>query len=325
MNTFPDRRVEIDRHWSLVAAGALLGCVGIGVMFSLAVLLQSISTDTGWSRAGLSSAMTLGFLAMGVAGFGWGAASDRIGPRWVTLAGAFLLGLGCLMAARSTTLAGFQLCYGVVIGIATASFFAPVMAITAALFDRRRNLAISLVSAGVGVAPMTISPLVAWLLAEHGWRDTLTWVGFLAWALTLPAVLFIPLAPASSLVSDPSTSDASGQRPGTADDERSSTAAALPGPPPATIGQALRSRPFIVLSLAFFACCAAQAGAGGDRLKAAARFEPQPMPFFDRMLRLVFESLRVDQPRPLVGPTVPCPVLRQCAWSPSQYRSSPCT
>ena len=32
------------------------------------------------------------------------------------------------------------------------------------------------------------------------------------------------------------------------------------GPPLATIGQALRSRPFIVLSLAFFACCAAHSG-----------------------------------------------------------------
>src|SRR5438445_10817894 len=74
-------------RWVIVAAGALMTCVGIGAMFSLAVYLQPMSVDTCWSRTGISSAMTLDFLVMGVAGFGWGAASDRFGPRAVVLAG----------------------------------------------------------------------------------------------------------------------------------------------------------------------------------------------------------------------------------------------
>lgn len=60
----------LDRNWSLVAAGAVLGCVAIGAVFSLAVLLGPMGAATGWSRAGLSAAMTLAFLSMGVAGFG---------------------------------------------------------------------------------------------------------------------------------------------------------------------------------------------------------------------------------------------------------------
>jgi len=65
-----------------------MGCVAIGAMFSLAVFLGPISAATGWSRAAVSSAMTLDFLVMGLAGFAWGAASDRMGPRMVVLAGA---------------------------------------------------------------------------------------------------------------------------------------------------------------------------------------------------------------------------------------------
>ncbi len=80
--------------WVIVGAGALMTCVAMGAMFSLAVFLQPMSVDTGWSRAGISGAMTLDFLAMGVAGFGWGAVSDRYGPRLVVLIGAVLLGLG---------------------------------------------------------------------------------------------------------------------------------------------------------------------------------------------------------------------------------------
>ena len=42
-------------RWVIVAAGGLLGCVAIGGMFSLPVLLQAIAHDTGWSVAGIAT------------------------------------------------------------------------------------------------------------------------------------------------------------------------------------------------------------------------------------------------------------------------------
>ncbi|HEY5802615.1 MAG TPA: MFS transporter [Lysobacter sp.] len=228
--------LSMDRNWALVAAGALMGCVAIGTIFSLAVLLAPMSAATGWSRAGLSSALTLAFLSGAFAGFGWGMLSDRFGPRIVVLAGSLLLGLSCVLASRANSLLQFQLTYGVLLGVASSSFFAPVIAATAASFERRRNLAISLVSAGVGVAPMTMSPLVAWLISHYDWRQTLLIVGVLSWVLTLPAVWFIRAVPAE-------TADVASI------ESREMSA-----------GQALRSKPFIVLALAFFACCAAHSG-----------------------------------------------------------------
>ncbi|MDH5834340.1 MFS transporter [Luteimonas kalidii] len=228
----------LDRNWSLVAAGAVLGCVGIGALFSLAVLLTPMGAATGWSRTGISMAMTLAFLTSGIAGFGWGMLGDRIGPRPVVTAGAVLLGLSLLLASRATSLLQFQLAFGVLMGVAVASFFAPVMAATAAAFERRRNLAVSLVSAGVGVAPMTMSPLVAWLLTRYDWRETLLLTALLAWALALPAAWCVraaPVAPAAATQDGPAADRM-------------------------TLAQALRSRPFLVLALAFFACCAAHSG-----------------------------------------------------------------
>ena len=104
--------------WVIVGAGALMGCVAIGALFSLAVFLQPMSEATGWSRTGISTAMTLDFLAMGVAAFGWGALSDRFGPRIVVLSGSLLLGLGLALASRATSLLEFQLIYGIVVGVA---------------------------------------------------------------------------------------------------------------------------------------------------------------------------------------------------------------
>src|SRR5919201_4239508 len=120
--------MQSSYRWVIVAVGALMTCVGIGAMFSLAVYLQPMSAETGWSRTGISSAMTLDFLVMGAAGFAWGAISDRIGPRLVVLAGAVLLGLGLVLASRATSLTQFQLTYGLMVGLAAGSFFAPMIA-----------------------------------------------------------------------------------------------------------------------------------------------------------------------------------------------------
>src|SRR3977135_4070302 len=156
--------------WVVVAAGGLMGCVAIGTVFSLAVFLAPMSEATGWSRTGISSAMTLGFVTMGFASFGWGALTDHFGPRIVVLAGGVLLGLGLALASRATSLLEFQLIYAIVVGGAAGAVFAPTMATVAGWFEKNRSLAVSLVSAGMGGAPMAVSPFPGWLITTYDWR-----------------------------------------------------------------------------------------------------------------------------------------------------------
>ena len=231
-------RQEPAYGWVMVAAGALMTCIAAGAMFSLAVFLGAIAAETGWSRATISSAMTLNFLAMGVAGFAWGAASDRFGAKPVVLAGAVLLGAGLLLSSRATTPWQFQAAYGVLVGIATGSFFAPMIAVVSSWFETRRSLAVSLVSVGVGVAPMTMSPFAAWLLGRMDWRSAEAVIGLLVWLTLIPVALLVRNAP----VEAPASSSA--------------PAASRRG----ELAQALRSRAFIVLAATFFACCAAHSG-----------------------------------------------------------------
>jgi len=228
-------------RWVIVACGALMTCVGIGAMFSLAVYLQPMSVDTGWSRTGISSAMTLDFLVMGAAGFGWGALSDRIGPRLVVLAGAALLGLGLVLASGATSLLQFQLTYGLMVGFASGAFVAPMIAAVTGWFEQNRSLAVSLVSAGMGVAPMTISPFARWLISTYDWRTAMLTIGIAAWILLIPAALLVRQPPAPPA--------GAGAARGPAANGAGLTAA-----------QALRSPQFAVLALTFFACCAAHSG-----------------------------------------------------------------
>ncbi len=232
--------MKLHYGWVVVGAGALMGCVAIGTVFSLAVFLQPMAAATGWSRTGISSAMTIVFLTMGVGGFGWGALTDRFGPRIVVLSGGLLLGLGLALASRTTSLLEFQLIYGIVVGGAAGAVFAPTIATVTGWFEKHRSLAVSLVSAGMGVAPMTISPFASWLITTYDWRTAQFAIAILAWLLLVPAALLVRRPPAMNA-------------PGAAPDGAA-------GDPGMTVGQALRSPQFLVLALTFFCCCATHSG-----------------------------------------------------------------
>ena len=236
--------MKLHYGWVVVAAGAVLGCVAIGTTFSLAVFLQPMADSTGWSRTGISTAMTMVFLMMGVGGFGWGALTDRFGPRPVVLSGGVLLGLGIALASRASSLLEFQLIYGILVGGATGAIFAPTMATVTGWFDRHRSLAVSLVSAGMGAAPMIISPFAGWLITNYEWRTAQLLIAILAWTLMVPAALFVRRAPM------PAAAGAAGP----------AITGSAPGDPAMTVGQALRSPQFLVLAATYFACCATHSG-----------------------------------------------------------------
>jgi len=230
---------ESPYRWVIVALGGLMGCVAIGAMFSLAVFLAPMSAETGWSRAGISFAMTINFLVMAFGSFGWGAASDRWGARICTLLGAGLLGLALVLASHATTLLEFQLTYGVLVGLSASAFFAPMIATVTGWFETRRNLAVSLVSAGMGMAPLTISPLASWLITHYGWRAAMFDIGLLAWLVVIPAALFVRRPPV--VAQSPAQATAIVER-------------------NITVGRALTSPQFLILGFTFFLCCAAHSG-----------------------------------------------------------------
>jgi MFS family permease len=234
--------VENSRYrWVIVAAGGLLGCVAIGGMFSLPVLLQPIAKDTGWSVTGISSALTIGFLAMALGSMIWGNLTDRFGPLPVVLTGSTVIAASLALASQVTSLLAFQLIFGVLVGGATAAIFAPMMATVTGWFDTHRSLAVSLVSAGMGMAPMTMSPLVAWLISHHDWRTTMLIVSGVVAAIMIPVSLLV-------------------RRPPALDAAKSAPADGAAMPADMSLGEALRSPQFIILIATNFFCCATHSG-----------------------------------------------------------------
>jgi MFS family permease len=231
--------IDSNYRWVIVTAGGLLGCIAIGAMFSLPVLLTPMTETTGWSRTGISTAMTVGFIAMALGSMAWGTVSDRFGPRMVVLTGSCLLAVAMVLASLSRTLLEFQLVFGLLVGIAVSAIFAPMMATVTGWFDTQRSLAVSLVSAGMGMAPMTMSPIVAWLVSSYDWRTTLLIVAAIVAAVMIPVSFLVRRPPAL---------------------EQGTGSPAADDVAPMSVGDAVRSPQFMILMATNFFCCATHSG-----------------------------------------------------------------
>jgi MFS family permease len=226
--------------WVIVGVGIVVTCVGFGAMMSLTVFLQPMAEAMGWSRTGIATAALLNFLSMGAGAFAWGALSDRFGTRTVVLSGGALLGLGLVTASQAASLGWFQLLFGVIVGVAAGSLYAPMTATTTRWFTRHRTLAVALVSAGLSFGSTFMAPLARWLISSYDWRTAMMLLGDLVWLVVIPAALLVRNPPALSLSAGGTVESVGGSE--------------------LTVAQALRTPQFAAIAFTHFACCAAHSG-----------------------------------------------------------------
>jgi MFS family permease len=171
----------------------------------------------------------------------WGTLSDRFGPMPVVLTGSTVLALSLFAASHATSLIVFQIVFGLLTGASCAAIFAPMMASVTGWFETHRSLAVSLVSAGMGMAPMTMSPLAAWLVSSHDWRTSMQIIALVVGAIMIPVSFLVRRPPALAQAAAAPTGE------GAAPNEMS-------------MGEALRSPQFLILLATNFFCCATHSG-----------------------------------------------------------------
>jgi MFS family permease len=137
-------------------------------------------------------------------------------------------------------LLAFQLAFGLLVGLATSAILAPMMATVTGWFETQRSLAVSLVSAGIGVAPMTMSPVASWLIAHHDWHSALLIIAAIAAVIMIPTAFLVRRPPALA----PPGGDA---------------AVAVAGSEISLV-EAIKSPQFAILLLTNFFCCATHSG-----------------------------------------------------------------
>jgi MFS family permease len=226
--------------WVVLFAAATVVAIGQGSLFSLGVFLKPLEESMRWSRSAVSVTALINWIAMGVGSFFWGAISDRLGSRFVTIAGGLLLGLSLVLSSQATALWHLHVTFGFGVGFAAGAFLTPLSATATKWFTSSRGLAVGIVSAGGGAGMLLLSPLTRWVTSLYDWRVAMLVLGDLAWLVVIPVALLVKNAPADM------------------------GAVALGGAATRqrdfSTSEVLRAPQFWAIAFTHFACCAAHSG-----------------------------------------------------------------
>src|SRR5207249_11234805 len=144
--------------WVVVFAAATVVALGQGSLFSLGVFLKPLEDSMHWSRSAVSLTALVNWMAMGVGSFFWGAISDRLGSRFVTIAGGPLLGLSLVLSSKATALWHLHVTFGFGVGFAAGRFLTPLSATATKWFTRNPGPALCILPAGRGAGVLGRSP-----------------------------------------------------------------------------------------------------------------------------------------------------------------------
>ena len=176
----------------LVVGGATVAmALGFGGLALISVFMRPLEAEFGWSRADTSLAYAVATVGMAVGGVVWGRMSDRVDIRILLAIGGSGMVLPLLAMAAVQSLWQTYLAHLVLSGFGFAVLYAPLLSATGEWFDRRRGLAVGVVTAGGALGQGVLPFLANMLIDELGWRlafVSLAIATLIALALTLPCV-----------------------------------------------------------------------------------------------------------------------------------------
>ena len=162
--------------WRLLTA-LLLMLLGNSGMYAVSVVLPTVQTEFGISRADASLPYTLCMLGFGMGGMWMGRWADRMGIARVLGVGALGVTTGFVWAGLSGGIVGFALAQGLLGLLGIASTFAPLLADTGQWWNKRRGIAVAVCASGNYLAGTLWPPIAQWGVTQLGWRTTYVCIG----------------------------------------------------------------------------------------------------------------------------------------------------
>ncbi|MEV7280840.1 MFS transporter [Streptomyces sp. NPDC093111] len=196
------------------------------VYYAFPVLNPRITASTGWSATVTTAAFSLALIVSGIAGIRVGRVIDRHGPRTVMTAGSAAGAVSLVVVALAPGLPVFFAGWALAGFAMAATFYPPAFAALTRWWAPDHVRALTIVTLAGGLASTVFAPLTA-ALAEHlTWRTTYLVLAAILAAVTIPAHALALKAPWPPAPATPAHSDGT----------------------PRTV---TRSRPFLLLALAF--------------------------------------------------------------------------
>jgi len=170
--------------------------VSLGAIYIYSVFKPALKSHfPDWSATDLAlpAQILLAFdaLAMIVAG----RLQDRIGPKKISVAGAFLLLVGMYVAAKAQTLFQFVFGFGLAGCGIGAAYVCPI-AVCIKWFPDKRGFVTGLAVAGFGAGGLVFAPLASYLIVKIGIMATLFYLGLIYFFAIIAGARLMRVPPA---------------------------------------------------------------------------------------------------------------------------------
>lgn len=206
------------RGW-IVAMAALGVNLLLGILYSWSVLGKALVSQWGWTHTQASLPYTVCVAVFALMMVFAGRAQDAFGPRIIAMLGGVLFGSGLILSSFAKDPQWMILSFGVLGGMGLGFGYSAVTPCAIKWFEpKRKGLISGIVVSGVGLSPVYIAPLTAWLLKSKDISDTFFILGSLAMAAIVLFSLVLRNPPAQ-----PSHAPAGAQNTGPAPSQRNFT------------------------------------------------------------------------------------------------------
>lgn len=181
----PRRRLYFG--WWSVLALSITETVSFGILYyAYTVFVAPMARDLDASIAAVAGAYSLGLIVSGISAEWVGRWLDRHGARALMSAGSILAALMLWAWSGVQSLTGLYLVWFVMGFALAAVLYEPAFAVLAVWFERRRSLALTILTFVAGLASVIFIPLAGWLVEGLGWRQALVALAAILLAVTLP-------------------------------------------------------------------------------------------------------------------------------------------
>jgi MFS family permease len=199
----PAISVESRASWAAAGVAVVILSISFGAPLVVVVGLKPIAATLGSDRSLIALAGSLTWLGMGLGGVAAGWAADRVGVRWTVTFGAAMTACGLALSATGRLWA-FEIGHGLLIGLfGSGAVYPPLVVYVSRWFDRRRGIAVALISSGQYVAGVVWPSAFERGIAAFGWQATMLGFAAVVLAVILPlAVLLKPVPQAGEAIPD---------------------------------------------------------------------------------------------------------------------------
>jgi MFS family permease len=240
--------------WWVVFAVAAIVFLTTGTFFyGFSTLVDPFEEEFGWSRALIGGAFSVALVAEGLTAPVAGYAVDRLGAPRLLVAGVLLMGSGFVLLGQIQ--AAWQLYAAIVMVAIGMTMSGPVVCWVAVAhwFAKRRGRALALMSCVVGTCGVMVVVLTA-LISLFGWRSAVVTIGISQIAVCIPLALTVRHRPQDVGLLPDGEGHASVQSsagPAVASPKGESAVVGRVEDEGLTMGQALGTRPFWLLTFAW--------------------------------------------------------------------------